>query len=129
MQINDLAVGGATLVAFVFGSVWYTVWSKQRASLSPAASAQTRPPLWMMAVEILRTLILSLVLAALASRLRITGWTGAVPFAAVLWIALPVVLLSGSVLYEAVPWRLATLHAADWLGKLLIITIIVSVWR
>jgi hypothetical protein len=33
------------------------------------------------------------------------------------------------VVHENVPWKLAALHAGDWLAKLLIIAVIVSVWR
>jgi hypothetical protein len=46
-----------------------------------------------------------------------------------LWIAFPVVLLVGSVTQENVPWKLAAIHAGDWLAKLLIIAVIVSLWR
>jgi hypothetical protein len=38
-------------------------------------------------------------------------------------------LLAGSVVHENVPSTLAAIHAGDWLAKLLIIPVIVSVWR
>ncbi len=38
-------------------------------------------------------------------------------------------LLAGSVIWENVPWKLAALHAGDWLVKLLVIAVIVSVWH
>ncbi len=46
-----------------------------------------------------------------------------------LWIGFPVVLLSGSVLWEDVPARLAAIHAGDWLIKLLLIGAILAAWR
>jgi Protein of unknown function (DUF1761) len=46
-----------------------------------------------------------------------------------LWVAFPVMLLLGSVVHEKVPWRLAALHAGDWLVKLLVISLIVGIWR
>ena len=55
--------------------------------------------------------------------------TGALLLALVLWIAFPVVLLAGSVIWENVPAKLAALHAGDWLLKLALITTIVSLWR
>jgi hypothetical protein len=45
------------------------------------------------------------------------------------WIAFPVVLLTGSVIHENVPWKLAAIHAGDWLVKLVVVTVIVSLWR
>ena len=41
----------------------------------------------------------------------------------------PVILLLGSVVHEKVPWRLAALHAGDWLVKLLLIAVIVGIWE
>jgi hypothetical protein len=39
-----------------------------------------------------------------------------------------VVLLIGSVQWEKVPPMLAAIHTGDWLLKLLIITLIVTLW-
>ena len=126
---NYLAIGGATVAAFVFSSAWYIGFGKLRAQLSSAAAAGARPPIWMMPAELVRTLVVASVLAGLASHLRISDVFGAVQLASALWIGFPFILLSGSVLYENVPWKLAAIHAGDWLGKLLIISVIVSVWR
>jgi hypothetical protein len=38
-------------------------------------------------------------------------------------------LLISSVVHENVAWRLAALHAGDWLVKLLLIAVIVTVWH
>ncbi|HET9411166.1 MAG TPA: DUF1761 domain-containing protein [Candidatus Dormibacteraeota bacterium] len=65
----------------------------------------------------------------LASIIGITEWTGAVKLGLTMWIGFPVVLLIGSVTQENVPWKLGAIHAGDWLAKLLIISIIVSIWR
>jgi hypothetical protein len=46
-----------------------------------------------------------------------------------LWVAFPVVLLSGSVVQEKVPLALASIHAVDWLAKLLILAIVLTVWH
>lgn len=126
--MNYLAIVVATVLAFVFSAAWYIALSQQRARLSPAAASQRRPR-WMVPVELLRTLVVALVVAALASRLGITSLTSSVLLALGLWIGFPVILLSGSVIYENVPWRLAAIHAGDWLGKVLIISILVGLWR
>jgi hypothetical protein len=53
----------------------------------------------------------------------------AIQFGLFLWIGFPVILLAGSVLWGNVPWRVAAIHAGDWLVKSLVIAIIVSVWH
>jgi hypothetical protein len=32
-------------------------------------------------------------------------------------------------IHENVPWRPAVIHAGDWLAKLLVVAVIVSVWQ
>jgi len=39
------------------------------------------------------------------------------------------VLLSGSVMWDKVPWRIAATHGGDWLLKLLVIGAVVGAWR
>jgi len=59
----------------------------------------------------------------------ITGAAGAVELALALWIGFPVVLLVGSITQENVPWRLAAIHAGDWLAKLLIVAVLAAIWQ
>ena len=53
---------------------------------------------------------------------------GAVHFGVFLWIGFPVILLTGSVLWENVLWKVAAIYAGDWLVKMLVIPLIVSAW-
>jgi hypothetical protein len=46
-----------------------------------------------------------------------------------MWVAFPGTLIVGSVTRENVPWKLGAIHAGDWLAKLLIISVIVTLWR
>jgi hypothetical protein len=39
------------------------------------------------------------------------------------------VLWTGAIVEENTPWRLAAIHAGDWLAKLLAVAVIVSVWQ
>ena len=57
-----------------------------------------------------------------------TDLAGAVQLALALWIGFPVVLLTGSVIWERLPPMLAAIHAGDWLLKLLVIALIVALW-
>ena len=54
---------------------------------------------------------------------------GAVHLGLFLWIGFPVILLTGSIIWENVPWKVAAIHAGDWLVKMLVISIIVSMWH
>jgi hypothetical protein len=35
----------------------------------------------------------------------------------------------GSILWEKVPFKMAAIHAGDWLVKLVLLAVIVGVWR
>jgi hypothetical protein len=131
-DLNYLAIVTAAVAAFVFSSVYYGAFGKQLAMLSPAyAEAGTgaqRPPAWKMLVEIVRSLVVASVLAGLATELEIEDWTAAVALGFAVWIGFPVVLWTGAIMWEKVPWKLAAIHAGDWLVKVLIIAVIVGVW-
>jgi Protein of unknown function (DUF1761) len=127
IKVNNLAVVAAAVAAFVAAALYYTVFSKQLSQLS--TSEVTRSPVATMLVELARSLVLAAVVAGLSARLGVVSWSGAVLFALVVWIGFPVLLLAGSVFHENVPWRLAALHAGDWLVKLLVIAVIVGVWQ
>jgi len=129
MEINYLAVVVSTVAAFVVSSVWYGVLGSQLARLNDAYADSARPPVWIMLVEFARGLVVAYVLAVLAGLVGVAGLGGALQLGAVLWIGFPAVLLVGSVIHENVPWKLAAIHAGDWLVKLVVIAVIVGVWR
>jgi hypothetical protein len=82
-----------------------------------------------MLLEFVRSLVVAYVLARFVVLLNITHWTSGVELGLWLWIGFPIVLLAGSVLHENVPRKLAAIHAGDWLVKLLLMAVILSVWR
>jgi hypothetical protein len=133
LDVNYLAIAVAVVASFVLSSLWYGVFGKQlkefRGATADAAATGARLPAWKILVEVIRSLLVASVLAGLGARLAITDWLGAVQLGLSLWIGFPLVLLVGSVIWENVPWRLAAIHAGDWLVKLLIIAAIVLVWR
>ena len=130
MHLNVAAVVVAGIAVFVFAAGYYVALAQPRRRLSSAAAAQTRrPPPWLMGLELVKGIVLAAVVAGLVSIGGITGVASALVLAIVLWIAFPVVLLVGSVTQENVPWKLGAIHAGDWLAKLVIISIIVTLWR
>ena len=100
-----------------------------RGATADAPADTARLPAWKILVELVRSLVVAAVLAGLAAKLEIVDWTGAAQLGFAMWIGFPVVLLSGSVIWENVSWKLAALHGGDWLVKVLVIAVVVSVWR
>ena len=127
--INYGAVVVAVIAAFVASAIYYVIFSKQRAKLSPAARGSSRPNSLQMLTELVRNFVLAWVLAYLIKQLGLTTLGGSFGLAIMLWIAFPVILLSGSVMYEKVPAKLALIHAGDWIIKLLIMTTILGLWK
>ena len=128
--MNYWALTVSVVVAFLASAIYYTSLAAQLARFSPAAAGgATKPGLAQVATEILRNLVLALVIVFLVQRLGTAGWSDAIRLALLLWIGFPAVLLSGSVIYEKVPWQLAAIHAGDWLVKLVLITSIITIWR
>lgn len=126
--LNVLAVALAAVAAMAVSLGWYTIFGRQLAALSPAAAGAGQPPPWKLAIEFGRGLVVAAVVAILIVALDVGVLEGA-GLGVVLWVGFPAVLLIGSVLWEDVPVRLATLHAGDWLVKLLVIAVIISSWR
>jgi hypothetical protein len=129
IDVNYLAVAVAAVAALIVSTAWYMAFAQRMATLNDAYADQARTPPWKILVELVRNLVVASVLAGLASLLEIEELTGAALLGLSTWVGFPVVLLTGSVIWERVPWKLAAIHAGDWLLKLLIISVIVSLWR
>lgn len=129
--LNFAAIAVAAIAVFVVSSAWYTVFGKQLAELSPAYAdaSDARPPPWKVAIELVRSIVVASVVAGLAEPLEATEWTDGLKLGLSLWLGFPVVLWIGAVVWERIPPKLAAIHAGDWLLKLLMIAVIVSVWR
>ena len=129
-NVDFWAVLVATVVAFVASSAWYIVFGAERAKLLGADPTEMNKPVpWKMLVEVARTLAIVAVFAGFAAQLGIATWAGAVGLALALWIGFPVLILSGSIVWDDAPARLATIHAGDWLVKLLVIATVVGLWH
>jgi hypothetical protein len=77
--------------------------------------------------EVMRS---ALVAGLVAGLMTVAGWSGA--GAGVLvglsLTIIPIVLLSGSVVWDHVPVRIAALHTGDWLIKLPVIGLIIGLF-
>jgi uncharacterized protein DUF1761 len=128
-DVNALAIVVAAVVAFVMGGTYYAVFGAQLATVSEAAAEGGQPAPWKLGVESLRCLVLATVIAGLASQGEVDDVLGGLALGLALWIGFPVVLWIGAMVHENVRPKLAAIHAGDWLAKLLVLGVIVSVWQ
>jgi len=135
VHVSFLPVLVAAVVVFVLGWLWYSPllfykpWMRLRGLDPVAAMAGAKMPGGKLLVELVRCLLLAYVIARFVALLGISSWLMAVHFGFMVWIGFPVIILAGSVLWENTPWKVAAIHAGDWLVKLLVISVIVTLWR
>ncbi len=135
VHVKHLAVLVAAVTVFVLGWLWYSPvlfykpWMRARGMDPAAAMAGAKMPAGKLIIELVRCIVLACVIAHFVALLGISNWFTAAHFGLLLWIGVPVTLLTGSVLWENVPVKVAAIHAGDWLVKVLVIPIIVSVWH
>jgi hypothetical protein len=135
VHVNFLAVIVAAIVVFVLGWLWYSPllfykpWMRARGIDPAVAMAGAKMPTGKLLIELVRCVVLAYLVAHLVALLGDSSWLVAAHFGLILWIAFPVVLLTGSVLWDNTPVKVAAIHAGDWLVKLLVIPIIVSMWH
>jgi hypothetical protein len=123
MSINIWAVIVGVVAAFAASNIYYIVFAKQRAALlGQEPGTGMRPQLPKLGGELLRNIVLVLAVNyVLLLQFPLPSVGQSLAIAIVLWIGLPVILLSGSVMWDGVPWRLGAIHAGDWLIKLLLV--------
>lgn len=128
-KINLVSVILATVAAFIVSSIWYIifgeVWMELR-GIDPASAANQSMLAWTIAGEFGRTLILAHVMAWFVAALDINNGRKVLKLCLLIWIGFPVVILSGSVIHENVPWKIAAIHAGDWFVKPLAMLLILS---
>lgn len=116
------AVGGAAGSGVIASVGYYSAFNGLLARHHQAYAGDVRPPPWLLPVELARSASVATAVAVLAERTDTQGLAGRVRLGLGLWAAFPVVLLTGSVVHEKVPWQVATVHGGDWLIKLLLMS-------
>jgi hypothetical protein len=120
-DVEVLPILVATVAAFILSGTYYALLGNQLAANEPT------PP-WTIAAELLRSLILAAVVAGLAVQGGIHDVAGGLALGVALWVGFPLLLWTGAIIHEKTPLRLAVIHGGDWLAKLLVVGVIVSVW-
>jgi hypothetical protein len=129
VRVNFVALAIAVVLAFIASSIWYSplMFGRQFLELSGLSSAPNPSPAKAI-FELFRTFVLGYVIARFMSVLGIENWKSALRFGLWLWLGFPVVLLTGSILWQNVPWQLAAIHSGDWLVKLILIPVTLALW-
>lgn len=104
---------------FLFGHIWMAF---RDVPVNPL-------PGWTFAFAPLREIITAFLLAHLILRLRITNWKSAVGLGLGLWFAFYFVQLTGAVLWDNKPWQLGMVHGGDWLMKMFVMSVLLSLWH
>ena len=122
-----LGIAVAAVAAFIISSVYYAVATPlERRAVGAAALDRGRPRPWKVLTELLRTAIVAAVFAWIAHRGGDLDTRHALVLALIMWAGFPLVLLTGSVIWEKVHPATAAMHAGDWLIKLLLIAVIIG---
>src|SRR6266852_6962898 len=131
LKINYWAVVVAALAAFLMSSLYYSplllgnVWL----AVDPGSVAGTTPSIGRVLGEIVRTLVITFVVARLIALLRGSDWKGVVRLALWLWFGFSGMMWVGAIMWEKTPWQVAAIHSGDWLLKTILIAVIVGIWR
>lgn len=123
IRYRAIGVIVAVICSFLASSLWYSpaLFGNEFFALSGVV-ASSQPDPAKVAGEILRNVILALAILWLLTRQRPTRFRSVLVLAGILWIGFPVMLLSGSVMWQNVPPELAIIHCGDWLIKILLMT-------
>src|SRR5690606_15124800 len=122
-----IGIAVASIAAFILSSVYYVGTAPlEKRALGDAAPDRGRPVPWKVITELLRTGLVGVGFAWIASQSESLALPGSLLLALVLWAAFPVVLLTGSIIWERTPWQTAAVHAGDWLLKLLLVAFVLG---
>lgn len=132
MKIQYLAIIVAAIITFAVSAIYYVVLNKQYQKLrgnEPQKGVYkiSLTPNRIM-IELVRNFILGLVIAYAVMLLGIVRVDQALILAVWLWVGFPVVLLTGMTVHENYPAGLAAIHAGDWLLKVLIFSLTITLW-
>lgn len=128
-DLNLIAIFVAGVLAFVLGGFYYAILGTQLASVSEAAATGESMKPWQLAVELLRCVVLAAVIACLVSKTGADAWQEGLGLGLLLWVGFPLVLWAGAMVHERTPLKLALIHGVDWLIKLPVIAVVLSLWR
>jgi Protein of unknown function (DUF1761) len=125
-----VGIATAAVVAFLLSSVYYAAATPfERRAVGGAALDRGRPKPWKVLAELVRTAIVASAFAWIAHQAGALDVGHGVVLAMIAWVGFPLVLLSGSVIWENVHPVTAAMHAGDWLLKFLLIAVVLGLFH
>lgn len=134
IQVNYLAIIVGTVLAVTFSALYYFILNKRvvayrAAQFNKKEPVQTTISVNRFLIEVVRTFVMGLVIAYAVSLLNLLELNQAILMGLWLWIGFPAVLLTGLVIHERMSAALVAIHAGDWLVKILIFSVLLTLWR
>jgi hypothetical protein len=117
-------ISGIWYSPMLFGRQWMALRSQ---ALHVAPDAYIAP--WKPLVEVIREIVVAYVLTRLVSRLQITRLTSALNLGFWVWMGFPVTMLVGASLWDNKPWALSLIHGGDWLTKMIVMSVVITLTR
>lgn len=126
--VSYLAVVIAAVVAFVFGAIYYGVFSKQWIAAGRIEPEQARPGPALLAITFVCELVMAFVLALVIGGLgAATLWNG-VAVGALMWLGFIISAMTMNHRYQAYGWDLTVIDGGHWLGVAVIMGAIIGWW-
>jgi hypothetical protein len=130
-RVNYWAVLVAAVAVLVTSVLWYVVfgnaWLRLR-GIDPD-TAELTPPVWQMAGQFARNLVVATVLDHLLRWLEVATWKRALQVGLLVWFGFEAMAVAGSVLHEGYPLGLYLIHVGDALQATLLMALILGAWR
>ena len=128
-RVNYWAVLVAAVAVLVTSVLWYVVfgnaWLRLR-GIDPD-TAELTPPVWQMAGQFARNLVVATVLDHLLRWLEVATWKRALQVGLLVWFGFEAMAVAGSVLHEGYPLGLYLIHVGDALQATLVMAFLVAV--
>lgn len=123
LRVLTVGICAFLLSVFYYSSlVFGPIWNRYRSKDAP-------PPNWTFAFAPLREIIVSFVLLFLIQRLSLVDWKKSTGLILLLWFAFHAVGMAGAVLFDNMAWQLGLVHAGDWLMKMILMGIVLTLWN
>ena len=122
--INYLAVIGAAVAAFVFGSAYYGLLAKQW--MAAAGVTDGKPKISNLAIAFVCELVMAYLLAGVLGHLGEVTITAALISAAFLWLGFVITTMIVNHRYGGAKWTLTLIDGAHWLGVLLVMALVIG---
>jgi hypothetical protein len=124
MELNYLTMFIATIAAVGFSTIWYMTLQGFLGRAN--GKMQSQPSALKIVAEFVRTFLLVYILAHVLKNVGALDWHDGLRHAFWLWLAFPLVIFFGLSVWENVKWKEFLVHSGDWLIKMGIISVILT---